>query len=584
MASVQMNRFAAESGRMPPVCICCGTAAAQHVRHTFYYQPTWLVLIYILLPRPLKWYLSSNPATVTVPVCSAHRRRLKFPTYISYALAGGLLLMVPLLLFFSISGWLNALSALLVVALLWSLALWAAYVVVTLLTPRADNYTPSHIMLTAVSPAFAQGLQVGGAGVQQKVRPLPGLGGPKTVGGMSQGMLALLIMGGGFAAFLVLCFAIGFASYYVRKSRFRDLQAMSQPPSGPPPWAQPNFQSGPPIMPGSPPPWMPSNGMPSSGTGNTSTNSSFTTITSSRPGDPDTPWNEQGNPVFSHPRAQVPTVFPTGSTPLAASSPLKVGDKVWVLRGGMWSCGIVLELLGPEAVKVHMPPTPANFADLKQRSELRLAASTSPTSTASSAASPPANTATTNPTATGAAIVDDPSFGENTPVIQGPFPPPGTSEVTTQTPLRPGNKLWHLWAAQWYPCEVVSIAGSDLVRVHYYNYTSSFDADVPRGELRLPQAKQGGPMSEALAANGPTDPSPTNLFPPSGPPMEIASAPTQPEVRTWTDASGKFKIEAKLLEVADGKVKLEKADGKIVTLPLAKLSVADRAFVKAMPR
>lgn len=56
-----------------------------------------------------------------------------------------------------------------------------------------------------------------------------------------------------------------------------------------------------------------------------------------------------------------------------------------------------------------------------------------------------------------------------------------------------------------------------------------------------------------------------------------ANAPDYPEeYRTWTDATGKFKVEATIFELTDTEVKLLKKDEKVVTLPLDKLSEADR--------
>ena len=46
--------------------------------------------------------------------------------------------------------------------------------------------------------------------------------------------------------------------------------------------------------------------------------------------------------------------------------------------------------------------------------------------------------------------------------------------------------------------------------------------------------------------------------------------------RTWSDATGKFKIEAEAVGVAGGNVQLKKSDGSIVAVPLDKLSQADR--------
>jgi hypothetical protein len=53
--------------------------------------------------------------------------------------------------------------------------------------------------------------------------------------------------------------------------------------------------------------------------------------------------------------------------------------------------------------------------------------------------------------------------------------------------------------------------------------------------------------------------------------------------REWTDRSGTRRVEATLVEVVDGSVRLKKPDGKIITLPLDQLSPADRDFVAAEP-
>lgn len=50
--------------------------------------------------------------------------------------------------------------------------------------------------------------------------------------------------------------------------------------------------------------------------------------------------------------------------------------------------------------------------------------------------------------------------------------------------------------------------------------------------------------------------------------------------REWVDATGKFKIEAELVSVEEGKALLAKPDGTRVAIPLEKLSEADREFLK----
>ncbi|NQT15908.1 MAG: hypothetical protein HQ582_24340 [Planctomycetes bacterium] len=49
-----------------------------------------------------------------------------------------------------------------------------------------------------------------------------------------------------------------------------------------------------------------------------------------------------------------------------------------------------------------------------------------------------------------------------------------------------------------------------------------------------------------------------------------------PSLRTWTDNTGKFKIEAEFVGLADGSVSLRRKDGKEIALPLTRLSPADR--------
>jgi hypothetical protein len=50
--------------------------------------------------------------------------------------------------------------------------------------------------------------------------------------------------------------------------------------------------------------------------------------------------------------------------------------------------------------------------------------------------------------------------------------------------------------------------------------------------------------------------------------------------RTWSDASGKFKLEAKFVQQKQGFIQLQTRDGKLVSIAVAKLSQADQEFLK----
>ena len=51
------------------------------------------------------------------------------------------------------------------------------------------------------------------------------------------------------------------------------------------------------------------------------------------------------------------------------------------------------------------------------------------------------------------------------------------------------------------------------------------------------------------------------------------------ELRTWTSKSGKFTVKAEFLSFSEGVVNLQRADGKNIKVPLAKLSKKDQNYV-----
>ena len=52
-------------------------------------------------------------------------------------------------------------------------------------------------------------------------------------------------------------------------------------------------------------------------------------------------------------------------------------------------------------------------------------------------------------------------------------------------------------------------------------------------------------------------------------------------MRTWSDSTGRFNLEAELIGVVGGSVQLRRKDGRIVTMEIDKLSPSDRALVRA---
>jgi hypothetical protein len=52
------------------------------------------------------------------------------------------------------------------------------------------------------------------------------------------------------------------------------------------------------------------------------------------------------------------------------------------------------------------------------------------------------------------------------------------------------------------------------------------------------------------------------------------------ERRMWTSADGKFTVDAELVEQQGDSIRLKKADGSVISVPVAKISQADREYLK----
>ncbi|KAF2132758.1 hypothetical protein P153DRAFT_428806 [Dothidotthia symphoricarpi CBS 119687] len=59
-----------------------------------------------------------------------------------------------------------------------------------------------------------------------------------------------------------------------------------------------------------------------------------------------------------------------------------------------------------------------------------------------------------------------------------------------------------------------------------------------------------------------------------------SSKPNPARVRTWTDRSGSFKVEAEFVTIKDGKIHLHKTNGVKIAVPVTKMSVEDLEYVE----
>ena len=65
------------------------------------------------------------------------------------------------------------------------------------------------------------------------------------------------------------------------------------------------------------------------------------------------------------------------------------------------------------------------------------------------------------------------------------------------------------------------------------------------------------------------------------PPEKPETMAEQGPLRVWTDSTGKHTVEAEFVELKDGRVRLKKEDGKIITIPIDKLSEVDQNVLRS---
>ena len=134
---------------------------------------------------------------------------------------------------------------------------------------------------------------------------------------------------------------------------------------------------------------------------------------------------------------------------------------------------------------------------------------------------------------------------------------------------------------EWRKCKVLSVTrgGRQLrVKVDGTGQTLLYDHDRFR-ELKK-DAREPKPNTKDGTADKPTGDRPTGDRPTGDRPKDGDSG--KDAYRTWTDATGNFRIEAKFVTVENDAVKLVRKNGAAIIVPLAKLSTADREIATAM--
>lgn len=183
------------------------------------------------------------------------------------------------------------------------------------------------------------------------------------------------------------------------------------------------------------------------------------------------------------------------------------------------------------------------------------------------------------------------------PSTTSSVPPSGPGTVYASIAQVNVNDRVHIrWGSSWYAGTVIQKQGAQA-KVHYDDHTNSWDEFVGLDRLRRmspsdPKYRVNPPATASIPAPSPTipagsssPPSTKDLNPPANPQPTPPPPPTATDplrrMRTWSDSTGRFNLEAELIGVENGNVQLRRPDGKVSTMPIDKLSAADRALVRA---
>jgi S1-C subfamily serine protease len=129
---------------------------------------------------------------------------------------------------------------------------------------------------------------------------------------------------------------------------------------------------------------------------------------------------------------------------------------------------------------------------------------------------------------------------------------PSTSGAEKQGPYQVGDKVMLNWAGKTYTAEVVDLAATGWIKVKFRSNGIELTPTLPPDQIK-----------------------PVDGF-------EKKKAAAAATVRTWSSKGGRFKINAKFVELSNESVTLEKEDGETVTLSLDKLSEADQKLARQL--
>ena len=95
MAVIRLDRFEAEEGDLPAVCMKCGAPAVLEKLKQFSWNPPWVILLILigLLPYVIVALVLTKRMRVRVPLCNEHKNHFAWRAWFIYGGFAGLFLL-----------------------------------------------------------------------------------------------------------------------------------------------------------------------------------------------------------------------------------------------------------------------------------------------------------------------------------------------------------------------------------------------------------------------------------------------------------------------------------------------------------
>jgi hypothetical protein len=166
MATIRLGRFEAKEGRLPPVCLRCGSAAAVYRDKVFWNIRWWVYLLFPLWPVFILCLFLGPRVSLRAPLCALHKHHWRWRTAASLGFLGGLALVggiALVLLEFTASSSNSEMLGILVMGMAWELGplVWLALIIGLKYSAVHETRVTKHsISLTGVSSEFVEAHRV----------------------------------------------------------------------------------------------------------------------------------------------------------------------------------------------------------------------------------------------------------------------------------------------------------------------------------------------------------------------------------------------------------------------------------------